>query len=69
MKPQEIEFLILGLTYVQMELQNQRRDHNGNVLKHDDIDELQRSIEILKIIKMDLKNDENNNQALEHTEN
>ncbi len=58
MKPQEIEFLILGLTYVQMELQKQRRDHNGNVLKHDDIDELQRSIEILKNIKQDLKYEE-----------
>lgn len=55
MKAQEIEFLILGLTYVQMELQSQRRDHNGNVLKHDDIDELQRSIDILQNIKQDLK--------------
>lgn len=45
----------MGLTYVQMELQNQRRDHNGNVLKHDDIDKLQESIEVLKNIKMDLK--------------
>lgn len=55
MKAQEIEFLIMGLTYVQMELQKQRRDHNGNVLKHDDIDELQKSIEVLKVIKMDCK--------------
>ena len=55
MKAQEIEFIIMGLTYVQMELQAQRRDHNGNVLKHDDIDELQRSIEILKNIKQDLR--------------
>jgi hypothetical protein len=54
MKKQEIEFIILGITYVQMELQRQRRDHNGNVLKHDDIDELQKSIEILKNIQMDL---------------
>lgn len=54
MKYSDLEILINGLTFVQMELQRKRRDHNGNVLKHDDIDELQRSIEILKIIQMDL---------------
>lgn len=54
MKTSDIDILILGLTYVQMYLQNKRRDHNGNVLKHDDIDELQRSIEILQNVKMDL---------------
>jgi hypothetical protein len=51
MKQSDIDILIIGLTYVQMELQRQRRDHNGNILKHDDIDELQKSIEILKNIK------------------
>lgn len=56
MKPNKkfLEILILGLTQVQMFLQAKRRDHNGNVLKHDDIDELQRSIDILTNIKMDL---------------
>lgn len=54
MNKQFIEELLLGLTIVQMELQRTRRDHNGNVLKHDDIDEIQRSIEILKNIQMDL---------------
>ena len=49
-----IEMLITGLTIIQMQLQDDRRDHNGNVLKHDDIDELQRSIIILEDIKMDL---------------
>ena len=54
MKISDIEILIMGLTYVQMELQRQRRDHNGNVLKYDDINELQKSIEILKNIQKDL---------------
>lgn len=49
-----IELLITGLTFVQMQLQAERRDYHGTVLKHDDIDELQRSIEILKNIEMDL---------------
>ena len=50
----KIEHLILQLTIVQMELQRVRRDHNGNVLKHDDIDKLQESINILVNIKKDL---------------
>lgn len=54
MKQSDIDILIQGLTFVQMDLQQRRRDHNGNVLKHDDIDELQRSIEILKVIQMEL---------------
>lgn len=56
MKPNKkfLEVLILGLTQVQMFLQAKRRDHNGQVLKHDDIDELNRSIEILENIKNDL---------------
>jgi hypothetical protein len=54
MKSSDIEILIQGLTFVQMELQRKRRDHNGNVLKHDDIDELQRSIDILINIEKDL---------------
>lgn len=49
-----IELLITGLTFVQMQLQADRRDHNGQVLEHDDIDDLQRSIEILKNIEMEL---------------
>lgn len=57
MKSTDIDILIQGLTFVQMDLQQKRRDHNGNVLKHDDIDELQRSIEILKVIQMDLKDE------------
>ena len=49
-----IEMLITGLTILQMELQAERRDHNGNVLKHDDIDQLQQSIAILENFKMEL---------------
>jgi len=56
MKPNKkfIEILILGLTQIQMFLQAKRRDHNGNVLKHDDIDQLQESIAILQNLRMDL---------------
>ena len=56
MKPNKkfVEILIKGLTLIQMYLQAKRRDHNGQVLKHDDIDDLQRSIKILEDIKMDL---------------
>lgn len=49
-----IEMLITGLTLIQMQLQAERRDYHGTVLKHDDIDELQRSIKILEDIKMEM---------------
>jgi len=49
-----IEMLITGLTLVQMQLSAERRDHNGDVLKHDDIDQLQGSIAILESRKMEM---------------
>lgn len=57
MKKSDLEILIQGLTFVQMELQNKRRDHNGNVLVHWDIDQIQGSIKILQDIIMDLPDD------------
>ena len=54
MKASDLDILIQGLTFVQMELQRQRRDHNGNVLVHWDIDQLQESINILDHISKDL---------------
>ncbi len=50
----DTEILIEGLTCVQMHLQQKRRDHNGNVLKHDDIDILQEAIQVLINVGMDL---------------
>ena len=39
---------IARLELIQIELQAQRRDHNGQVLQHEDIDQLQTSIDIIK---------------------
>lgn len=58
MKKGDLEILIQGLTFVQMELQRQRRDHNGNVLVHWDIDQLQGSIKILSDLIMDLPDEQ-----------
>jgi len=43
----ELENLIKQLTIVQINLMRQRRNHNGNILERDDIDEIQKVIEIL----------------------
>lgn len=58
MKKSDLEILIQGLTFVQMELQRKRRDHNGNVLVHWDIDQLQGSIKILLDLIMDLPDEQ-----------
>jgi len=42
-----MEDLIKQLTIVQINLMRQRRNHNGNILERDDIDEIQKVIEIL----------------------
>lgn len=39
---------IAYLETIQMDLQAQRRDHNGNVINHDDIDQIQITIDIIK---------------------
>lgn len=55
MSPKYLENLIERLEIVQMKLQSQRRDHNGQVLQHDDIDQIQITIEIIKNLIVDKK--------------
>ncbi len=47
MQPQALEKIINDLEIVQINLMRQRRDHNGQVLQHDDIDAIQTTIDIL----------------------
>jgi hypothetical protein len=50
-----LENLIKELTIVQVRLMQQRRDHNGNILQRDDIDQIQTTIEILLNLIMEPK--------------
>ena len=47
MDEKNLNNLITRLEIVQIKLQDKRVNHNGNVLDHDDIDQLQISIEII----------------------
>lgn len=53
MDTKNLENLITRLEIVQIKLQAKRRDHNGNVLQHDDIDQLQTSIDIISNLIID----------------
>lgn len=46
---------ILRLEEIQIKLEAQRRDHNGQVLVRNDIEQLQKSIEIIKNLIIDNK--------------
>jgi hypothetical protein len=48
MNSKELARLVDDLTRVQILLMQKRRDHNGQVLEHEDIDEIQVTIEILQ---------------------
>lgn len=53
MDTKNLENLITRLEIVQIKLMAKRRDHNGNVLQRDDIDQLQTSIDIIKNLIID----------------
>lgn len=55
MDEKNLSILITRLEIVQIKLEAQRRDHNGQVLQHDDIDEIQTTIEILSNLTHDIK--------------
>lgn len=42
-----MEKTIKQLEIIQIELMRKRRDHNGNIIQHDDIDAIQTVIDIL----------------------
>lgn len=47
MQAEQLNNIIKELTILQIQLMRQRRDHNGQVLQHDDIDHINITIEIL----------------------
>lgn len=53
MDDKNLENLITRLEIIQIKLLSKRRNHNGNVLDHDDIDQIQTIIEILQNLIMD----------------
>jgi hypothetical protein len=53
MDEKNLENLITRLEIVQIKLQAKRRDHNGSILQHDDIDQLQTTIDIIKNLIID----------------
>lgn len=48
MQAKQLANVIKQLEIVQINLMRQRRDHNGQVLQHDDIDQINVTIEILQ---------------------
>lgn len=61
MDKEPLENIIKELTKVQIRLMQQRRDHNGQVLNHDDIDQIQTTIEILLNLIIEPKHTWKNN--------
>lgn len=53
MDEKNLENLITRLEIVQIKLQAKRRDHNGQVLQRDDINQLQTTIDIIKNLIID----------------
>lgn len=58
MNRKDLEILIQGLEFVQFRIEAERRDYNGDLLKRREIDELQKAIDVLKILLMELPEEE-----------
>ena len=55
MEQEQLQNLIKGLEIVQIRLMQQRRDHNGQVLQKDDLEQINTTIEIINNLIMDNK--------------
>jgi len=55
MEQEQLQNLIKGLEIVQIRLMQQRRDHNGQVLQKDDIEQMNITIEIINNLIIDNK--------------